>query len=211
MTPIKNALLALVIAFGLTPTVNSDAKYFNSSPQMEKPKVLTPIGKIELASLLKTAYRNVFNKEPNESQIAMAWAQVAAENAHGEIIWNNNIGNIGPGLTHEWYAHSHLTSYRSFNTPIEGAEAYWRVINKCYIAMKSFKTSNPKEASIALKNCNYYGADVDHYTKMITSLFWYAKRKIVPKIKEQELSKREKEEREIRTRFTPSCGCSTWW
>lgn len=214
MMPIKNVILTLALAIGLTPSV-SEAKYYNSSPELQTEKVLTPLDPIELATNLRSAYVDVFGKTPSDNVINVAWAQVSTENGQGSVMWNNNFGNIGPKLGEQWYAHSSTESYRSFDTPIAGAIAYWKLIySRCRGAFKSFKTGNPEQASIALKACNYYGADVDQYTKLMTTLYWYAKRKILPALYkqiEQELSMREKQERELRVQFTPTCGCSMWF
>lgn len=211
MTPIKNVCTTLALIIGLTPAI-SEAKYYNSSPELQTKKELTPIDPIELASILQDSYVIAFNKIPSDNMLSNAWAQVSTENGQGSRLWNNNFGNIGPKKGEAWYAHSSTESYRSFSSPVEGAIAYWLLIAKrCSSAFRLFRTDNTSEAAIALKACNYYGADVESYSKLMSSLYTHAKRNIIAKMHERKLAKRESEERRLRTQFTPTCGCTQWY
>jgi hypothetical protein len=119
----------------------------------------------------------------------MAWAMVALENGKGKHMWNHNVGNIGPGPKHDYYVHSNKTTYRSFPTFLDGGIAYWNTIKRCSAVLKYFDVGNSREVALQLKRCNYYGADVSIYINGISSLYWEATGKVLPKFKKNENNK----------------------
>jgi hypothetical protein len=66
------------------------------SNNKRKNRVLTPLNKTQIITALKCGYKEVFNKNPDDNTIAMSLAQINLENAHGKVIYNNNLGNVGP-------------------------------------------------------------------------------------------------------------------
>ena len=154
-------------------------------PSMVKEdKVLTPIDKVDLAKELYASHILVNRFEPSANRLAASWAQVALENGQGKFVYNHNLGNIGPlSKKQTYYRHSNLTTYRSFDSFVDGGKAYWNTLNRCKIALKQFDNADIESASFTLYKCNYYGADPKLYTKIMKELFLYAKLNIIPRMK----------------------------
>lgn len=144
----------------------------------------------------------------------MAWAQVALENDWGRIMWNHNLGNVGPGKDHMWYQHSPRARYRHFDNFVDGGRAYWRVVTWCRSAMAMFDAGQPEQATENLKRCGYFEADLEPYVRGMVMLYSHAMGRIIPEEererKEREQSEREARDWELRHQFTPVCACSTW-
>lgn len=134
----------------------------------------TPLSEEGIFEELRSAYVRLYGIEPHENLMAGVWAHVALENGKGRKIWNHNFGNIGlrpsDGLG-EFYDHFGKTKYRSFNSFQSGAETYWRFLESCPMALKNFRYVNPAGAAISLRRCNYYRADEEHYSKLLSSLY----------------------------------------
>lgn len=136
-------------------------------------KIKTPLSKEEILIKLNSSHTKFFGFQAKKQRIVMAWAQVAIENAAGKVLWNNNFGNIGPFKGEKYYRHSHLTCYRSFDKPEDGALAYWAFLNKtCSSAFVYFDAGDYVGASKQLKRCNYYGATIESYVKAMRSLYY---------------------------------------
>ena len=155
----------------------------------KQPKIDTPVSEVVLMQVLNDSHNEVFGYFPSAERLSMSWAMVALENGKGKHMWNHNVGNIGPGKNHEYYVHSSRTTYRSFNTFIEGGIAYWNTIKRCSAVLSHFDTGNSREVSYQLKRCNYFGADVKIYLNGVTSLYWEATGKVLPKFRKYESNK----------------------
>jgi hypothetical protein len=208
----QNVIKLLTLICITFATSNVDArwapKYQDLSRQEQK--VLTPISRDDLVDVLHDAYVVNYNKEPSDSRLSMAWAQIALENAEGNIVWNKNLGNIGPAFhkSFHWYVHSKLTIYRAFSSFQEAGQAYWSVIDKCQTAYRAFGREDAAESAHALKLCNYYGGLETEYTSMLSTLYWIAKQKLVPGMKERLRAKKLAREHELMHPYTSDCGCS---
>ena len=149
-------------------------------------KVSTPVSQEQLVFVLEASHNRVFGKPPRASKLAMGWAQVSLENGRGKYIYNNNIGNIGPVRKSQDY-YNHLGSrgypYRSFKTLEDGADAYWKVVKKCQVAVQAFDSGDPWQAAKALKSCNYYKAPLEDYNKNLSSLYHEGYGKVIPRAK----------------------------
>jgi hypothetical protein len=147
------------------------------------PKTKTPATKQQLITALKNGYVNVFKKKPDINTLAMSLAQVNLENAHGKVIYNHNLGNVGP--TYKEKAKYFIlgpTKYKAHNTFTEGAIGYWKHLKKvCYKALPYFKKGNAYTASYVLRSCNYYGAPKSKYADVLGKLFPLAKKRILKK------------------------------
>lgn len=182
---------------------------------LERPRVSTPLTPTELLATLRQAHIVQYGSPPNQARLAMAWAQVALENAHGAMMWNHNVGNVGPGRNDTWYRHSPSTRYRSFESFIDGAKTYWRVVTWCKAAIKMFDVGNPVQAAEYLHQCGYYEDDYGaFYARTMSSLYGFALSTVIP---EEARERREKEQRireehdfELMHQFTPVCLCSRW-
>ena len=176
----------------------------------EVPKVLTPISRDDLIDVLHDTYVVNYNREPSDARLSMAWAQVSLENAEGSIVWWHNLGNLGPVFykQQKWYVHSKEAIYRAFDTFEEAGQAYWHVIDKCQSAYRAFGHESAKESARTLKQCNYYGGPETNYASMLSTLYWIAKSKLVPGMKERLRAKKLAREYELMHPYTSDCGCS---
>lgn len=183
---------------------------------LRQPMVNTPLTRSELLTTLRDAHREAYGSEPSRNRLAMAWAQVAGENLHGKLIYNRNLGNVGPYRPDQPYyvvpADHHR--YRHFNSFIEGAKAYWATVRHCTAAIRMFDDGNAPKAAEYLRNCGYYEAELDVYSRTMKSLYWFAMSTVIP---EEERERREKERQareqadyDLRHQFTPICLCSRW-
>ena len=103
----------------------------------------------------------------------MALAQVNLENAHGKVVYNNNLGNVGPrrGQDVPYYILGG-TRFISHKTPCSGAVSYWSYLGAlCSDALVYFSLGKPAMASHLLRRCNYYTAPKQKYTKVLSLLF----------------------------------------
>ena len=136
-------------------------------------KTQTPIENIKIAEILCETHKDVYGSYPSDNRLSLSWAQIALENNHGKKVWNYNLGNQGPfRIDQEYYYHKQKGwPYRSFKSFQESGRSYWQILNKCKSALRAFDDGDPKKAAISLKNCNYYGANVEEYTKILNSLY----------------------------------------
>lgn len=146
----------------------------SSSLEGKKPMKLTPVSDEDLWMILEESHYNVKKTRPPKELLIGAWAHIMLENAHGKKVWNNNIGNVGNLPTEpqdEYYSHFGKTRYRSFDSVVSGAEAYWNMLYRCPLAIKYFKTRNAEAAGLSLKRCNYYRSEQEAYSQILTTLY----------------------------------------
>ena len=157
-------ILSLLFAAGL-----------GTSAPLKHKMNMTPILSDDLVKVMEESYANVYGEKGDLGVIAGAWAHVSLENKRGERVWNNNLGNIGK-LPQDppapYYSHFGKSNFLSFKTRIQGAEHYWRFMQKrCPLALRYFKLKRPGEAALSLKRCNYYRTSERHYVKILTALY----------------------------------------
>jgi hypothetical protein len=142
---------------------------------------LTPIGKPELAAVLRDGHYAVFGYFPSDERLAVAWAQVAIENRQGLEVYNHNLGNITSGKNRPYYVkHNRFRAHKTFS---DGAIDYWNVVKKlCRSSFKHFDKGEPYQAAQVLKRCGYYGADSDKYGKAMVWLYNHARGQVLPKL-----------------------------
>lgn len=213
MSLTRNLLSSLAIVC-LTWLLAATALGQQATQSLQRPKTSTPMTPTQLLATLREAHVQEYGSEPSQSRLAMAWAQVALENDWGRIMWNHNLGNVGPRGTDTWYQHSPKARYRHFDTFVEGGRTYWRVVNWCRAAVRMFDAGAARRAAENLKQCGYFEADLDDYANYMGQLYRTALDRIIPQ------EKREREEREFLERlaaeyerehqFTPACACSEW-
>lgn len=159
-------------------------------------RTLTPIDAVELARVLRASHQHVFDRPVTDNGLAMAWAQVAFENAGGRVSYNHNLGNVcsGTGTSGEPYFRLGRYRFRSFDSFDDAADAYWRVIKKCSPALRSFNAGLPHDAAARLKRCRYYEADEELYSKNLSMLFYQAKHSVLKKLAEADAANQEKQD-----------------
>lgn len=180
---------------------------------LERPKTATPLSQTELLVTLRESHIKLYGKAPSKRRLAMAWAQVALENAQGEVMWNHNVGNVGPRGNDVWYKHSNLTTYRSFDNFIDGAMTYWGTVERCGTTLKLSDLGYATMVAENLKRCGYFGADIELYVKGMNRLYVYALTKVIPNeertCKEKEQARKDWDRYQSLVAFTPRCGCSS--
>jgi hypothetical protein len=163
----------------VAPVVANDER--SEVVSRKRPKELTPLTSEQLLRTLREAHVVVFGTEPSRNRLAAGWAQVALENGRGKAVWNYNLGNVGPSSSeHFYYMHTRAVPYRAYNGYLEGGITYWRVVRKCGAVVQMFDRGEVRRASESLRRCNYYLADVTHYTGMMWSLYWHAIQRVFP-------------------------------
>jgi hypothetical protein len=143
---------------------------------VREPMTLTPMTRVQLLDALREGHFWVFGEEVNDRRLAMAWSQVATENAQGAVVFNHNLGNVGLSTpTQSSYLNEgdrHV--YGAFVTAEEGAEAYWAIVQRCPAALEAFDVGDAASAAAALKECRYFEADVTRYARRLSYLYEYA-------------------------------------
>ena len=185
---IKAIALTIVIKISSPLGVfTSDANKFdpqNLDPIFKEKKMLTPLSQEEIAIVLCKTHIDLYGAPPSKNKLALSWAQIALENSRGKRIWNNNLGNQGPFRMNQRYYHHKFNGwpYRSFGSVDESAKSYWKIIKKCKMADITFDRGDPVQSARSLKGCNYYSSDLKEYSKVLSSLYYEAQKKIIPKI-----------------------------
>jgi hypothetical protein len=153
----------------------------------------TPLSAVALASALYEGYIAQFGEPPRIERLACAWAQCALENARGAIIYDNNIGNVttqGGQRSCAKRIHERVSKspdrweiltvrFRSFDTPVEGAAAYWRLLAKSYNSVIALcDAADARGAAVRLSELGYFTGASEPYVAGMASLFAYANRKL---------------------------------
>lgn len=152
------------------------------SNKLKVKKVKTIISDEELKQVLDEAHMDVFHEQASESRINMAWAQISFENGRGKQVYNYNLGNVGPNPIKPKRPYYVVAGYkfRSFKSFKDGARCYWITLKeRCSGSLKFFDAADPFTASLSLQRCGYYRADLDHYSKNLSSLFWTMHKKSI--------------------------------
>ena len=153
-----------------------------SLKKLKVKKVKTVIEEEELKQVLRESHIDIFNKPANENKIHMAWAQIAFENGRGKKVYNYNLGNVG-GNPEKPIRHYYMVAgyrFRSFQNFKDGARCYWQILKeRCSGSLKFFDAGDPYTASLYLRRCGYYRADVGHYSKNLSALFFESYKKSV--------------------------------
>lgn len=187
MSIIKSFFISVVFVAGIFDAPQTRTQKFdpyNLDPNYKVKKVATPISQEDIAKTLCDSHVAEFGKTPSANRLALSWAQVALENNRGKKVWNNNLGNQGPFKMDQEYYH-HLKRgwpYRSFKNFHESGVEYWKILKKCSMALHAFDAGDASLASISLKKCNYYSSSEQQYSLTLSSLYYEAKARLLPKI-----------------------------
>ena len=154
---IKIWLITIVLALTIKPTYRVKKKH-------------TPIGKVELAAVLRDGHYAVFGDFPSKERLQVAWAQVALENGQGYMTYNHNLGKITSSKYKPYYVQRNR--FRSLKNFQDGAKLYWKVVDRlCSKSLQYFDNGRPNAAAQQLHSCGYYGADAKLYGKEMSKLY----------------------------------------
>ena len=153
--------------------------------------VKTPLSEEEATYYLKTAWKNVLGTEPTVDSLALLWAKSLGETGRWKLLRNNNWGNIKKkpqwkftsykageilkGKHQMFYPYHPQTHFAAWDTPLEGAEAYIKLISdpkgRYYKAWQEVVGSgDPVKYTLELKKAGYFTAKLEIYTKGMVRL-----------------------------------------
>lgn len=166
----------------------------------ERPYQVTNLSDLEFANILAEGYRMAFGSPPTLEVLGGAWAQCSLESGRPVKLPNNNIGNVK--ATGEWITkgnpyfikgtkevdkegkeYAYQAKWRAFNSPEEGAAAYWKLIGGRYKdAMAWMASGDPVTATVIMGQKHYYTANIEKYSGAVGSLYKEFLTKLAPKI-----------------------------
>lgn len=137
----------------------------------------TPIGKPELAAVLRDGHHAVFGVFPSRARLRSAWAQSALEVGQGARSRCHDVASIGAGPHEPFFvvAGAHFGARRDF---LDGAIAYWTTVRRCEAALHAFDAELPEEAAFALRRCGYYRVSEALYAAGLRGLRGAARRAV---------------------------------
>lgn len=140
------------------------------------PRDATPIGRAELAAVLRDGHFAVFGSFPSRRRLAIAWAQCALESGQGARSRGHNIGSIGApaGAPSFLVAGARFRVYGDF---IEAARDYWSVVGRSQRALACFDAGDAACAARALHGF-YHRTDPEVYGAAMRSLAWTFRRDV---------------------------------
>ena len=153
------------------------------------PAQLTKLSWPEIAYFLSKAFLELESKKISQNSLAILWAQVCLETAHGGKIFNNNFGNIKKLKDHSYtsYDCSEIlngknenfkpyhpqTFFAAWPTALDGAKGYLYFLKtkKNYKeAWQMMLLGDPVKYVEALKKGGYFTANLASYTKVVVNL-----------------------------------------
>jgi flagellum-specific peptidoglycan hydrolase FlgJ len=137
---------------------------------------------------LREGHRKYFLSEPNDARLGVAWAHIALENGRGKETYNNNFGNLGAtdafeGKYYIRYLRERVQrnpdvwkylriKFRSYDTPADGARAYWKVLQDHYgTSLGYMDAGQPFEAAKRLNTGGYATALTEPYVMGVVQLY----------------------------------------
>lgn len=158
----------------------------------EVPRRVTPLSQVDLGNALFAAHLRVFGQEPSHRRLASAWAHAALENARGDAVECNNIGNLTvlPDAPADYFIRTFhgrttpdplapLTTYRrtdvrfrAYASPVDGATGYWQQLALHYgRALALFDAGAPELGALNLVQNGYASAPAEPYAAAIANLY----------------------------------------
>jgi hypothetical protein len=162
-------------------------------------KVATPASENQIVSAIVSAWREVIGGRPTLGQVGKTYSQIAIETAHGQAIFNNNVGNINhiPGSNGDYYQTKdsltvgnnpanrkvYTAKMRSYGSLSEGVSDYLTFLKNRGAVMSALQKGSPQDFSYALAGVGYYdahirddymgkdGKKISGYTSGLTSIY----------------------------------------
>lgn len=170
------------------------------------PRTPTPLDEVAIAEVLRQAHELELGSPPSDARLGVAWAHIALENARGEGIENHNFGNLtiwekepgahfvrilrerrpvtrGSTVTRwRWVE----MRFRAFDTPVEGARAYWAHIDDKFAgALERYDFGDAHGAGLKLARLGYASAFSMRYANSLDNLYDEFRTRIAPQLVEE--------------------------
>lgn len=167
------------------------------------PRTPTPLDEVAIANVLRQAHELELGSPPTDARLGVAWAHIALENARGEGIENHNFGNLtiwekepgahfvrilrerrpvkrGSTVTRwRWVE----MRFRAFETPVEGARAYWAHIDEKFAgALERYDFGDAHGAGLKLARLGYASAFSMRYANSLDNLYDEYRTRIAPQL-----------------------------
>lgn len=167
------------------------------------PRTPTPQDELALVRILQESHELELGEAPSELRLGVAWAHISLEHERGKAIECNNFGNLSvwerePGphyvrILKERRRASYNSAFgrwrwvemrfRAFDTPVDGARAYWRHLQDHYAkALVLFSVGDGYEAGLKLARDGYATANPTPYADSISDLAGEYKLRILPQL-----------------------------
>lgn len=167
----------------------------------EVPYKVTRVSELEFANIMREGFKKTFGRDPSAEELAGGWAQGILEMGRPIKLPQNNIGNIK--ATSSWvksgnpffvkktgeytpegeYYIEEGTKWRAYQSPIDGAAGYWKLIGNRYKrALDWMAAGDPTSATVALGMKGYFTANIKKYSKGVNSLYEEFMNKIAPQM-----------------------------
>jgi hypothetical protein len=163
----------------------------------------TPLSGIDVAVALRDGHYLAFGQPPTKPRLGVGWAQIALENARGDAVYRNNIGNVTAGT--KWVSAGKPyyvirvkervqrnpdvwkeldLKFRAHETAVDGAADYWRLLAapRYQPVLAAFDAGDPALAAQRLSDLNYYTAQEAPYERAMVSLYGEYNAKIAPNL-----------------------------
>lgn len=148
----------------------------------------TPLESEQIGRLLGAAHRQLYGVYPGPERWLVAWAHVSHEISRGATCVENNLGNAV--ISRRWRGGWHLRQvrerdhrgeerwvvqrvrFRSYDTPMDGAVDYWRIITGNFgSSLPYFDTGDAREAGRVLCERGYSTASCEAYGAGLRGLY----------------------------------------
>ena len=137
-------------------------------PPLERPATPTSIAVEKLPDVLTRAHEEEFGSRPSRDRLSMAVGQVRLE---GLALPGKNLGGLEFEPGRPWVRVDRLTRLRAFETYLDAAKAYWRLMNeRCRGALHAFGSGDPEAVVERLKACGYFHGSADWYVAGLRAL-----------------------------------------
>lgn len=143
----------------------------------------------DIITAVGVAYRGLFGVDPSRETLAILSAQIQFECGHGKELWNFNLGNIKRTKGHRYtmykcseYIYGVLTyfspphvqcMFNSYESLPDAAREHINFLNgkRYQAALQCAKDGNAVEYCAALRTAGYYTDTLEHYTKVLVSIY----------------------------------------
>lgn len=190
-----------------TPGGETGASAGGELPASDEECEPTPLTPTRLAEVLRDGHIRHFGAPPHADRWACAWAHCAFEQKRGGAIYGNNLGHVTaplpPGVPAGTRPAGRVCRrrmyerlvkgpdrwalvdlwFRVFDTPEEGAEAYWRLLaNSYYSVIARCDAADARGAAQRLAEIGYFTGPEGPYIEGMARLFVSARGSLIPRI-----------------------------